>query len=111
MSLRAISRSGVVSLANSQRSMRKSEVQPLVSLVFGCLKICLLLFLVHALPNPLALLVNIHVIQFRANEDHKVPCTDRNQHLVTSPVVRLVVVAVDVLADDTTSLHAHIVKC
>jgi hypothetical protein len=91
--------------------MRKPEIQALVSLIICRLQIRLLLFRTHASPNSLSFLIRVHVIHLRSNEHHKVPRTYRDQHLITSPIQWLIVVSVDVLADNTTSLYCHIVQC
>jgi hypothetical protein len=90
--------------------VRKSEIQPLIPLIFRGLKIRLLLFRTHTPPNPLAFLISIHVVHFRSHEYQKVPRTYSNQDLVASPVQRLIVIPVDILANDAASLHRHVVQ-
>jgi hypothetical protein len=100
----------LVAIGFVKRLMRKSEIQPLISLVFRGPKIRLLLFRTHAPPNPLAFFIRVQVVHFRSHEYQKVPRTYRNQDLVASSIQRLIIIPVDILANDTASLHRHIVQ-
>lgn len=92
------------------RSVRKAEIQPLIPLITRRLKIRLLLLLTHTIPPPVPPLINRHIIHLRANKHHEIIRTNRDQNLVSAAIQRLVVFAVDVLADDAAGLHAHVVE-
>jgi hypothetical protein len=100
----------LVVISAVEHSMRKPEIQTLISLVFCGLQIRLLLLRTHIPPNSLAFFVRVHVIHLRPDEYQEVPRTDRNQNLVASAIQRLIVISVDVLADNAASLHCHIVQ-
>lgn len=89
--------------------MREPEIQPLIPLVLRRLQIRLLLILAHASPNIIPSLVHPDVVQLRANKDGKIPRADCDEDFITPTVQRLVIVAVDVLADNRTGLYAHVV--
>jgi hypothetical protein len=91
--------------------MRKSKVQTLIPLILRSLQIRLLLLLAHTRPTPLSLPIDIHVIPLRSNEQCKVVDSKSNQDLVTTTIQRLIVVAVDVLANDVARLDSHVVEC
>ena len=61
------------------------------------------------MPNPISLLIHSNVVELRSNEKQKVVRADCNQNLVSPPLKWFVVVSVDVLADDATRLHCHVV--
>jgi len=89
--------------------MCESEVQTLVSLVCCSLQVCLLILIRHTAPNRLSLLIDRHIEDLRTNKKRKVVGAYSDKHLVTSPVKRLIVLAVDVLANDTARLDCHVV--
>lgn len=90
--------------------MRKPKVQPLIPFILRRLKIRLLLVLIHTLPHTLSLLIGRHIIHLRTNKHYKIPSAYRNQHFIAPAVQRLIIIPINVLADDTTRLHAHIVQ-
>lgn len=94
----------------SAGSMCESEVQTLIALIRRGLQVRLLVLLRHTAPNALSLLIDHHVENFGSNKQRKVIGADSNQNLVASPVKRLIVLAVDVLADDTARLNGHVVQ-
>jgi hypothetical protein len=100
----------LIAIGAVEHSMRKPEIQTLISLVFCGFQIRLLLLRTHAPPNSLAFFIRVHIIHLRSDENQEVPRTDRNQNLVTSTIQRLVIISVDILADNAASLHCHVVQ-
>jgi hypothetical protein len=90
--------------------MRKPEIESRGSPVFRRLKIRLFFFLVHTCPNRLTLLVYGNIVNLCPNEDREVPNTYRDKHFVASAIQWLVIVSVDVGADDVASLNTHVVQ-
>lgn len=94
----------------NHHSMRKPKVQPPIPLILRSLQIHLLLLPRHTLPNRISLPINIHIIHLRPNKQHKIIRTKRNKDLIPPPIKRLIIVAVDILTDNTTRLDTHIVQ-
>ena len=91
--------------------MRKAEVQPAIPYILRRREIVRLLLGCHRVPDPITLLVAPDVVQLRAGvEDEEVDAADRDQHAVSAPVPRRVVLAVDVRGDDGAQLHEHVVQ-
>ena len=89
--------------------MREPEVQPLVTLILRVLQILMLLILAHRTPLLLPRAVAPSVVQPSEDEQTKRKHIDANQCAVSTEVLRLVVLAVDVGRDDSTHLHHHVV--
>lgn len=65
----------------------------------------------HRLPFPVATLVLPHIIHFREQKPSYRDYIDDNQIPVAASVQWLVVLAVDIRADNTSALNHHIVEC
>ena len=88
--------------------MCKSEVQAFVATISRCTEIMLLLFLAHRIPLRRPLLVGPNIEELRCNHDADVVSGDGDQNSVASMVVRYIIRAIDVDADDITRLDALI---
>ena len=90
--------------------MRKPKIQPLIPLILRRGQIVLLLLITHVLPDLIPIRIPLHIVVFNANNYHDIIRQDAQQDLVAPAIQRLVVVAVDVGADDAAGLHAHVVQ-
>lgn len=91
--------------------MRKPEIQSLVTFVLRRRQVVVLLLPAHAIPNPLPLLIHINIKRLRPKKQQKVHRTNRHQHLITPPIQRFIVLAIDIRRNDITRLDAHIIQC
>jgi hypothetical protein len=85
-------------------SMSESEIQSLVALIGSSVKIMLPLLLTHTVPNRLTLLVDANVEDLRRNYKHEIVAGDADQRFIASVVVRSVIRAVDINANDVACL-------
>lgn len=67
---------------------------PFVPFILRCLKIGILLLLCHRTPLLLARVVPPHIVVLRPDDECEVPRDETEQDLVTTAVVRLVVISV-----------------
>ena len=89
--------------------MREPEVQPLVPLILRVLQILMLLILAHRTPLLLPRMVAPSVVQPSEDEQTKSKNIDANECAVSTEVLGLVVLAVDIGRDDSAHLHHHVV--
>lgn len=92
------------------RLMGKAEVEALHPLVGGIEDVVLLLLLGHCVPAGVAELVAPYVKGLDRVEEDNIEATDGEKNLVAPAVEGLVVVTVDVDADNVARLHCHVVQ-
>lgn len=88
--------------------MAEAEVQPSAPPDFGNFSILDLLLLCHSIPKLLFLLVSPHVVSFRAEENGDREQIDHKEIRIATVVVRLVVISVYEVANNTTKLDTHL---
>lgn len=89
--------------------MCKPKVQSLIAFVSRRGKIVLPLLLAHSIPPRGSLLVDSHVEQLGPNHHSDIEDGNADEHAVAPMVVRGIVLAVDVDADDVRGLDTHVV--
>ena len=87
--------------------MREPEVQPLVPLILRVLQILMLLILAHRTPFLLPRMVAPSVVQPSEDEQTKSKNIDANECAVSTEVLGLVVLAVDLVGYHVAHLHQH----
>ena len=75
--------------------MRKTEIKPLIPLIFCRRKIVLFLLLCHCIPDLIPLRVDPHIEDLCANKDKDIIHSYSNEYFITAAVQGLVVVAID----------------
>jgi hypothetical protein len=92
------------------RSMRESEVQPLIPLIRRSCQINHLLFMIHAIPLSISVCISLHIVHLGPQIQDDVSNQNQEQDPITTFVPGRVVLLVDVGGDYARCLDAHVVE-
>jgi hypothetical protein len=91
--------------------MSETKINPLIALISRRLQIIQLFLGSPIAPNFLPLVILPDIVQFRKSIQDQIHTSNPNQSSIAPPIIRFIIIAINVRGDDVSQLYSHVVKC